>query len=63
MKQIAMLLLPLSLAGCEVCLDASGQNCKQAREQCAAAFLEAPHEQQPEPMLAKQGFGGERWVL
>ena len=23
----------------------------------------APHEQQPEPMMAKQGFSVERWVL
>ena len=58
-----MCLLMLSLAGCEVCFDASGQNCKQAREQCAARFLQDPHEQQPEPMLAKRGVSVERWVL
>lgn len=66
MKRLALCLLLLaSLSGCEVCFDASGQNCKQARDQCAIRFLEAPHEQQPEPIPAatQGGLSVERWVL
>lgn len=63
MTRLALSLLLLSLSGCELCLDASGQNCKQAREQCAARFLQAPHEQQPEPMMAQAVGGVERWML
>jgi hypothetical protein len=53
------LLLLATLAGCngEVCFDASGKNCQEAR--AATCELQAgnerqlsPHEQQPEPMPA-----------
>jgi hypothetical protein len=39
----------------------------KASDSCAMPvswnYQPAPHEQQPEPMMAKHGFGGERWVL
>ncbi|AIR90477.1 hypothetical protein [Pseudomonas cremoricolorata] len=69
MTRLALCLLLLAtLAGCngELCFDASGKNCAQARASTCewqartdAAWPPSPHEQQPEPTPA---LAPGRWI-